>query len=82
MDKHNIEKPKDKGLTDIALVAYLKCIEFKLKRIDKQKDKSVFFFEDNIALEEETLKYFNHEARVDPLQFSETLRNLRSYAKQ
>lgn len=83
MEKQLGEKLKgERGLTDISLVAYLKCCGFKLMKIDRQKDKSVFFFEGGSALEEETLKYFNHEAKVDPLGFSETLRNLRSYAKQ
>lgn len=72
----------EKRLTDISLVAYLVSKEFKIKKIIKEKDKSIFHFESTEKLEEETLKFFNHEALVDPLKFSETLRNLRSYAKQ
>lgn len=79
---------EDKKLTDISLVAYLSCAKenggpgLKIKKIQKDRDKSIFWFESDEFLEKETLKYFNHEARVDPLNFSETLRNLRSYAKQ
>jgi hypothetical protein len=72
----------EKKLTDISLVAYLVSQSFKIKKIDRHRDKSIFYFDETPALEEETLKYFNHEAKADPLTFSETLRNLRSYAKQ
>lgn len=83
MEKQNTEKSsKTKGLTDISLVAYLVHQGFKMKKINKGPDKSTFLFEDTLELEDETLKYFNSEAKVDPLKFSETLRNLRSYAKQ
>lgn len=78
----NDEKKNERRLTDIALVAYLVCESFKMIRIDKRKDKSDFYFEESGELEQATLSYFNHEAKVDPLRFNETLRNLRSYAKQ
>ena len=81
MEKLSTEKDERK-LTDIALVAYLVCEGYKIMRIDRKKDKSDFYFENNDELEKATLSYFNHEAKVDPLRFSETLRNLRSYAKQ
>jgi len=80
--KQSIEKTRK--LWDISLVAYLVCQGFKIKNIErfKDKDKSAFVFDVTESLEKETLKFFNHEAQVDPLKFSETLRNLRSYAKQ
>jgi hypothetical protein len=81
-DKEFMQKIGEKKLTDIALVAYLASKGYKMSRIDKGRDKSVFYFEDVDDIEKEILKYFNHEALVDPLKFSETLRNLRSYAKQ
>jgi hypothetical protein len=82
-ETHSQEKVKaEKKYTDISLVAYLVSQNFKMLKIKKDRDKSIFFFMDTQALEEETLKYFNHEAKIDPLKFSETLRNLRSYAKQ
>jgi hypothetical protein len=83
MDRQPIEKSDNsRRFTDISLVAYLSCKKFKFKKIDRQKDKSMFHFDTTPELEAETLKFFNHEAQVDPLEFSETLRNLRSYAKQ
>jgi len=84
MEKPYIEKTEGgyKKLTDISLVAYLQCQGFKMKKIQKDRDKSIFWFDDDEGLAKETLKFFNHEAQVDPLNFSETLRNLRSYAKQ
>jgi hypothetical protein len=83
MEIQNTEKlVTEKRFTDISLVAYLVSQNFKMLKIKKDRDKSIFYFAATPALEEETLNYFNHEAKVDPLKFSETLRNLRSYAKQ
>lgn len=84
MDKQFTEKTEkvEKGLTDISLVAYLVSIGIKMERISKGKDKSTFYFDQTDRLEHEILKYFNNNANVNPLKFSETLRNLRSYAKQ
>jgi hypothetical protein len=44
--------------------------------------KSVFVFLLTPELEEKILRFFNHEARVDPVQFSESFRSLKSYTKQ
>jgi hypothetical protein len=72
--------------TDIALVAYLVCEGYKVMSIDREgprgHDKSAFYFDSDEKLKIETLKFFNGEARVDPLKFNEALRSLRSYAKQ
>ena len=76
------EKKNERRLTDIALVAYLVCEGFKMMKIVRRKDKSDFFFEESANIEQATLNFFNHEAKVDTLKFNETLRNLRSYAKQ
>lgn len=81
-DKKIIDERK---FSDISLVAYLVCEGFKMTRIERtatRDSKSYFYFEDVATLEQTALNYFNHEAKVDPLRFSETLRNLRSYAKQ
>lgn len=71
-----------KKLSDISLVSYLRCKGFKIGKIEKQKEKSIFLFDEDDKLENEILKYYNHEAEIDPLKFSETLRNLKSLAKQ
>ena len=87
MEKPYIGKTEGgyKKLTDIALVAYLQCKGFKMRNIKKMegdRDKSAFWFYEGEDLEDEILRFFNHDALVDPLAFSEMLRNLRSYAKQ
>lgn len=71
-----------KKLSGISLVSYLRCKGFKIEKIERQKEKSIFHFDENETVESEILKYYNHEAEVDPLRFSETLRNLKSLAKQ
>ena len=76
------KKSNERKLTDIALVAYLVCEGIKMTRIDRKKDRADFYFEENEELEQATMRFFNHEGKVDPNRFNETLRNLRSYAKQ
>ncbi len=75
-------KVKDKELSDIALVSYLACREHKIKQIKKERDKSWFCFENTPELEKDIMAFLNREASVDPLKFSETLRNLKSLARQ
>jgi hypothetical protein len=76
------EKNTEKQLSDIALVSYLACREFQIKRIRKTGEKSWFIFEQTEELEKEILDFMNRKATVDPLKFAETLRNLKSLAKQ
>ncbi len=75
---------QERKFPDIGLVTYLVCEKFKIKRIDKSKDKfkSFFVFDSTPELEEHILMYFNKEARVEPNLYHETLRNLTSYARQ
>ena len=74
----------EKKEVDIALVAYLVCMKFKIIRIDKSNDKtkSFFVFENTPELDQEILKFYNREGSVEPNHFHETLRNLKSYARQ
>ena len=44
--------------------------------------KSVFIFLKTPELEKKILCFYNSEARVNPVQFSEQFRNLKSYTKQ
>ena len=72
-----------KRLNDIGLVSFLTCKGFKIDKTERQKDnKLVFMFESDDKLEKAILEYYNHEAQIDPLKFNETLRNLKSLAKQ
>ncbi len=79
------ETKKEKSLADIALVTYLVCENFEIVRIDKPKQstgKSFFVFNSTDELNAAILKFFNKQARVEPNLFHETLRNLKSYARQ
>lgn len=77
----NFDTKKDKELSDIALVSYLACQDHKIKRIKKEGEKSWFCFEDTPVLEKDIMAFLNRDATVDPLRFSETLRNLKSLAR-
>lgn len=71
-----------KKLSDIGLVSYLRCKGFKIDKMERQKEKLIFLFESDDKLEKAILDYYNHDAQIDPLKFNETLRNLKSLAKQ
>ena len=73
---------KEKRITDIGLATYLSCIGMAFKKIERSKFKSSFVYDTKPELQEETDKYFNHKALVDPLKYSETLRNLKSFVRQ
>jgi len=47
-----------------------------------ESKKSVFVFLVTPELDEKTLRFFNREAKVDPVQFFETFRTLKSYVRQ
>lgn len=84
METQPSTEKKEKSIVDIALVAYLVCEKFKIIRIEKPKDKikSYFVFENTQELNEAILKFYNKEGSVEPNHFHETLRNLKSYARQ
>ena len=84
MEEQKSIEMKERKLSDIALVTYLVCEGFKIKRIEKDRNKikSLFVFDETQELKDATLTYFNREAKIEPIQFSETLRNLKSYARQ
>jgi Domain of unknown function (DUF5659) len=82
LEKHDDGDGHNRKLTDISLVTYLNCKGFKIKRIRKLGDQSFFYFEESKELDEEMLRFFNHEGLVDPLYFAEMLRNLKGLAKQ
>lgn len=85
-EKPGKEKPdiNEKSIVDIALVTYLSCQAFKIIRIDKTRDKfkSYFIFENTTELNQAILRFFNKEATVEPNKYHETLRNLKSFARQ
>jgi hypothetical protein len=82
LEKHEYGDGHNRKLTDISLITYLNCKGFKIKRIRKLGNQSFFYFEESNELDEEMLRFFNHEALVDPLYFSEMFRQLKNLAKQ
>lgn len=72
----NLEK-----LHDLNCVAYLTISGFPIIEVETEGDATVFCFEGNITLRRAILKYLNHQAKVDPLAFSEQLRNLRAVVR-
>jgi len=69
----------NKPITDLYLVAYLQVKGYKLAKHEKKERRTSFYFEEDLS--EEIMKYFGHQAVIDPLAFSETLRSLISFVK-
>lgn len=80
-DKAEKFDKKEVRFSDIALVSYLTCKGYKIKRVEKVgRSKVDFVYDKSSELEQETLAFFNHEATIDPLKFYETFRNLKNLA--
>jgi hypothetical protein len=79
--KKDEDKVLDKGITDISLASYLVTKSFKMTRYEKEAKMTTFYFQVNKELDDEILKFFNHDATIDPLRFSESLRNLKTLTK-
>lgn len=84
--KIQIKKSQQKSLEqaefqDIALVTYLICRGHQMLNDPKPAGNSrrfIFTFSKTEELQKDVLDYFNRRGSVPPLQFSETLRNLKS----
>ena len=69
-----------KEISDLALTAFLTTYEigWKLIGVKPEGKRLVFILESSPEIENDILAYYNHSAKVDPLAFSESLRNLKS----
>lgn len=54
---------------DLSLVGYLLIRGFGLARVDKQKSKVIFLFEDQEELRGEIEEFKAGRARVDPIEY-------------
>lgn len=64
---------------DLALAAYLRVMGLKIKKIYSRGNKAIFSFIDISERKVWIDDYFNGKARVDPLVYKDTLRNLKTY---
>lgn len=64
---------------DLALAAYLRVMGLKIRKIYSYKGKTVFSFIDIPERKDWIDDYFGDRARVDPLTYKDTLRNLKTY---
>ena len=76
-------KMKEKIVTDLALSSYLTVIGHKILSTQTINGRRLaFHFEFSEEIEKDILSYFNREARVCPLTFFETVRNLKALTVQ
>ena len=69
--------------SDLALAAFLKTSNLKLTAIEMaDRKRAAFAFIDSDKRQELVLAFFNHDGRVDPLRYMETVKSLRSLALQ
>ncbi len=64
-------------ITDLALASYLVASGHSLRAIERTGDRGAFLFTESPALEEAVLRFYNREGVVEPMAFTEMIRNLR-----
>lgn len=64
---------------DLALAAYLRIMGLKIRKIYSRGNKAIFSFIDISERKVWIDDYFNGKAKVDPLVYKDTLRNLKTY---
>lgn len=72
--------PQIRPITDLTLGTYLRKQGHKILKIDRDGHRSIFLFAETPALEKDVLAFYNGEARVEPLSFTELLRSLKAAA--
>lgn len=70
-----------KSISDLSLAAFLSSIGHQIIEFIPGK-KVIFAFQDSPELTKDILAFYNKTARVDPLTFSDTLRNLKGLIRQ
>ncbi len=69
-------------IADLVLGTFLRSRGHRIRSIDRDGTRSVFLFESNPDLEKDILRFYNGDARVEPLGFYELLKSLKGAAMQ
>jgi hypothetical protein len=70
---------ENKEISDLALATFLSVTGHKLSSTPRTSGrKAIFIFEASEKLEKDILAFYNRTARVDPIGFAETFRNLKA----
>ena len=65
--------------TDISLCAALCCVGFKISEIEQGLNgRAIFSFEKNEKLDNVIKRYFNHELKVEPLNYFNFLKEIKT----
>lgn len=78
-DEGGDDMNKNKEISDLALATFLSVTGHKLSSTPNISGRrAIFIFEASEKLEKDILEFYNRTARVDPLAFAETFRNLKA----
>lgn len=78
--KDEMKPTKERAITDLPLSAFLSVRGHQVLRIDGYGQRAFFVFEETPQLDRDCMDYFNRRAKVEPLAFSEVLRNFKALA--
>ena len=73
---------EEKTLSDIGVVAYLVTQGIRPAGNSRKSFSFHFRFENTPQLEDEILKYYSHNASVDPLAYIEAFRSLTAQVRE
>jgi len=75
--EHNYNTIETYSTSDFYLACYLKYLDYKIVRLEGSGRHRIFVFADDIRREDDLLSYFNNDASVEPLQFTNTIRDMK-----
>jgi hypothetical protein len=73
----NIGQYPEYQTTEFYVACFLRHLGYRLLRMDGPKGQRVFVFEDTDTREEDVMRYYNDEARIPPLAYSQTIRDMK-----
>jgi hypothetical protein len=82
--RQNLVERRTFSTSDFYLACYLRYMDYKIVRLDRDGQRRVFVFvdEDPDERASEILNYYNNDASVEPLAFTNTIRDLKGMLHQ
>ena len=71
-----------KEVSDLSLASYLSISGWKLVGMKSAGKRLTFLFDGGFGYDQDVMAFYNHAASVDPLTYSEAMRNMKSIIYQ